>query len=261
MVWKLEFYCQILLNYFVVKTQLFQTFTLLYLTLLVYLELWLWIKFPKPKREEVESIWKYERQRLQKLYTQGVAAYGSVRDLVKASNLKVAKARQFLYSKASYKKLILATRQTKRMKALARFRKEIWCLGPAYVDQLAKDNNYVKYLLYRQDLFDRTVDAKGLKTKASKGLICAFWPWLQKNRPKNLWVDKGTEFAGYFRRLSKAEGIQAYSKMSETKAAFSERTIRSLKKYFTVTWKNRVTSTFIICLTSLQPSILEKIVR
>ena len=35
----------------------------------------------------------------------------------------------------------------------------------AYVDKLAKDNNGLKYLLVRQDLFDRTVDAKGMKTK------------------------------------------------------------------------------------------------
>ena len=42
-------------------------------------------------------------------------------------------------------------------------------------------------------------------------------------------VDKGTEFAGEFKKLCKAEGLQIYSIMSETKAAFAERTIRSLK--------------------------------
>ena len=51
----------------------------------------------------------------------------------------------------------------------------------------------------------------------------------KKNRPKKNWVDKGTEFAGEFKKLCKAEGIQIYSTMSETKAAFAERTIRSLK--------------------------------
>ena len=42
-------------------------------------------------------------------------------------------------------------------------------------------------------------------------------------------VDKGTEFAGAFKKFCAAEGIQVYSTMSETKAAFAERTIRSLK--------------------------------
>ena len=54
----------------------------------------------------------------------------------------------------------------------------------------------------------------------------------KKNRPKNFWVDKGTEFAGEFGKLCKAEGIQIYSTMSETKAAFAEPTIRSLKNVF-----------------------------
>ena len=51
----------------------------------------------------------------------------------------------------------------------------------------------------------------------------------KKNGPKKILVDKGTEFAGEFKKLWKAEGIQIYSTMSETKAAFAERTKRSLK--------------------------------
>ena len=51
----------------------------------------------------------------------------------------------------------------------------------------------------------------------------------KKNRPKKIWVDKGTDFAGEFKKICKAEGIRIYSTMSETKAAFAERTIRSLK--------------------------------
>ena len=67
----------------------------------------------------------------------------------------------------------------------------------AYVDKLAKDDNGVKYLLVRQDLFDRTVDAKGMKTKGSKETVSAFLTMItKKNRPKKNWVDKGTEFAG-----------------------------------------------------------------
>ena len=51
----------------------------------------------------------------------------------------------------------------------------------------------------------------------------------KRNRPENIWVDKGTEFAGAFKKFCAAEGIQIYSTMSETKAAFAERTIGSLK--------------------------------
>ena len=115
------------------------------------------------------------------------------------------------------------------MKAFARFKTKNWCMDLAYVE-LAKDKNGVKYLLVRQDLFDRTVDAKGMKTKDSKENVRAFLTMItKKNRPKKIWVDKGTEFAGEFKKLCKAEGIQIYSTMSKTKAAFAERTIRYLR--------------------------------
>ena len=118
---------------------------------------------PKLKIEEAGSLSKYERQKLQRLYTQGAVAYGSVRNLSKASRLPVSKVRQFLHSKESYTKFTLAAQNFERMRAFARFRYEIWCMDLAYVDKLAKENNGVKYLLVRQDLFDRTVNAKGMK--------------------------------------------------------------------------------------------------
>ena len=130
---------------------------------------------------------KFERQNLQRLYTQGGVAFGSVRNLVKASSLSVSKLRQFLHSKPSYTKFTLATRIFKRMKAFAIFKNEIWCTDLAYVDKLGKDNNGVKYLLVRQDLFDRNVDAKGMKTKDSKEILRAFLSMATKeNRPKKM---------------------------------------------------------------------------
>ena len=185
---------------------------------------------PKLKTEEAGSLSKSQRQKLQRLYTQGGDAYGSVRNLVKASNLPVSKVIQFLHSKPSYTSFTLATRKFKRMKAFARFKNEIWCMDLAYVDKLAKDINGVKYILVRQDLFDRTVDAKGMKSKDSEEIVRAFLSMItKKNCPKKTWVDKGTEFAPEFKKLCKAEGIQIYATMSETKAAFAERTIKSLK--------------------------------
>ena len=76
-------------------------FTLLYSTLLEYHHLKFLTGMPKLKIEEAGSFSKYERQKLQRLYTQGAAAYGSVRNLSKASRLPVSKVRQFFYSKDS----------------------------------------------------------------------------------------------------------------------------------------------------------------
>ena len=101
---------------------------------------------PKLKIEEAGSLSKYERQKLQRLYTQGAAAYCSVCNLAKASRLPVSKVRQFLHSKDSFTKFTLAARKFKRLRAFARFRNYIWCMDLAYVDKLAKENNGVKYL-------------------------------------------------------------------------------------------------------------------
>ena len=69
-----------------------------------------------------------------------------------------------------------------------------------------------------------------MKTKDSKETVCAFLTMItKKNRPKKLWVDEATHFAGEFKKLCKAEGRQIYSTMNENRAAFAERTIRSLK--------------------------------
>ena len=183
---------------------------------------------PKLKREQAWSLSKTERHKLQRLYRQSGAAYGSGRNLVKISNLSVSKMRHFLHSKSSYTKFTLAFKQKK---AFAKFKNKIWCMDLAYVDKLAKKDNRVKYLLVRQDLLDRTVDAKRMKAKGSKENVRAFLSmFTKKKRPKTIWVHKGTEFAGVFKRLCKAGGIQIYSTIKETKTAFAERTIRSLKK-------------------------------
>ena len=83
-----------------------------------------------------------------KLYAQGAAAYGSLRNLTKTSRLLVSKLRKFLYSKASYTKFTLATRKFKRSRAFGRFRKKNWCMDLAYVDKLAKEKNSVKYKVF-----------------------------------------------------------------------------------------------------------------
>ena len=93
---------------------------------------------PKLKTEEAGSLSNFERQKLQRLYTQGAAGNGSVRNLAKASRLPVSKVRQFLHSKAFYTKFTQAARKFKRVRAFARFRNEIWCMDLAYVDKIGK---------------------------------------------------------------------------------------------------------------------------
>ena len=69
-----------------------------------------------------------------------------------------------------------------------------------------------------------------MKTKDSKETVKTFSKMITKKiSPKKNWVDQGTEYAGNFKKFCSVEGIEFYSTMSETKAAFAERTKRSLK--------------------------------
>ena len=91
----------------------------------------------------------------------------------------------------------------------------------------ATDNNGVKYLLSPQQLSDR---CKRNETKGSKETVHASLTTItKKNRPTKIWVAKATEFAGKFEKLCEAEGRQICSTLTEAKAAFAERTMRSLK--------------------------------
>ena len=68
------------------------------------------------------------------------------------------------------------------MKAFARFKVEVWRMDLAYVRKLATNDNGVKYLLFRQDLFDRTVDANGMKTKVCNKTVRAGLTMNAKNK-------------------------------------------------------------------------------
>ena len=81
------------------------------------------------------------------------------------------------------------------MRAFARFKIEIWCLDVTYFHKLSKDNNGVTYLLVRQDLFDRTVDAKGMKRKDSKKSVETFSKKITKKKRPKKGVDQRTKFA------------------------------------------------------------------
>ena len=69
-----------------------------------------------------------------------------------------------------------------------------------------------------------------MKTKYAKDTLQAFKKMIsRKNTSENLWVDKGTEYGGIFKKFCKEKSVEVYSTMSETKAAFAERAIQSLK--------------------------------
>ena len=110
---------------------------------------------PRKKIEETGFLSKSEKTKLQRLYSSGKAAYGSLKNLQKASNLSKSKVEKFLQSKESFTKFRQANRKFDRLSAFAKHINEIWCMNLAFVDKLATLNNGVKYLLVSIDVFSR----------------------------------------------------------------------------------------------------------
>lgn len=182
---------------------------------------------------------------LEKLYTQGKAAYGSARNLQKESKLPRYQVEKFLQSVNAHTKYKTFRKNFPRLKVLAYDINEIWSADLAYVDKLAKYNDGVKYLLVVVDVLSRYLRVEKLKTKQATETAKAFQRMLRTKQPQKVWVDKGTEFKSSFNQLCKNRGIEIYNTESDTKSAFAERNIRSLKniiyKYLeknTDTWTN-----------------------
>ena len=197
---------------------------------------------PKAKNEEAGSLFKSEKAKLQRLYREGKAAYGSVQNLQKASGLSKKEVTDFLYRKNSYTKFIQAFRHFKRLPAFAKRINEIWCLDLAFMDKLSEFINGLKDLLICVGVFSRLVRVQSMKSKYASDAVAALQKMLRKNtKPDRVWVDQGTEFGGEFKKFCKTREIKIYSTRSETKAAVAERAIRSLKNNIYATlWKTAI---------------------
>ena len=146
---------------------------------------------PKRKTEELESLLKSEKVSLNRLYSRGGAAYGSVRNFTKASRLSKKKVEQFSQIKTSYTKFGPTIRRFRRLQPFSKCVNEIWCMELAFVDKLASQNNGVKNLLVAVDVFSRFVRVQTRKTKYIKDILEAFKKRIsQKNTPKSIGLIK-----------------------------------------------------------------------
>ena len=69
----------------------------------------------------------------------------------------------------------MTPRQFMKVLAFAKFKNEISCVDLAYVEKLVQKNDRVKYVLVRQDLFNRTVDANKMIAKSfQRNVSCNF---------------------------------------------------------------------------------------
>ena len=77
-------------------------------------------------------------------YTKGPAAYGSVKNILKCTNLKPSKVKLFPEDKNAHTKHKKCRKKFPTLKVIAYDINEICALDLAYVDELAKENKDVK---------------------------------------------------------------------------------------------------------------------
>ena len=170
-----------------------------------------------------------ERKTLEQLYSRGPASFGSSKRLQEHSKLSKAKVKSYLDTKPSFTKYRSIRMQFPRLKVIVKDINEIWSLDLAYVDNLAKYNRDVKYLLVAVDCLSRYLRVEPMKTKYATEAADAFKKMIKHKQPEKLWFDDGTEFLGAFKRLCNSRAIHLYSTFSEKKSVFAERNIRSLR--------------------------------
>ena len=192
--------------------------------------------------------------KLHTIYTscQSPASYGSRASLKKYSNCTYKQVDNYLRKSETYSKFKQTKKKFVRLKVQTYRLNEIWSVDLADMQQLARQNSGVKFLFVAVDTLSRFLWVRTLIRKTAEACKNALreiitdirnaTPNMQPifcrktkgiagmpPKPEKIWVDKGREFAGEFSSFCEQEAIELYSTNSETKSAFAERNIRSLK--------------------------------
>ena len=139
--------------------------------------------------------------------------------------------KQWAENNLSYSLHKPSRRNFKRNKIYAPEIDSLWEADLAFVQDLAKENDGVNYLLVVIDVFSKFLWVRPMKNKNARSLVQAFDSILsEKRKPEKLRTDKGTEFINEsFQQYLKKQGIQFYTATNEPKAAVVERVNRTLK--------------------------------
>ena len=111
----------------------------------------------------------------------------------------------FLEGKNAHTKHKKYRKKIQSLKVIAYDINEIWSLDLAHGDKLAKENKDVNYFLVAVDCLSRYLRVEPLKSKNATTTTSAFKKTIKNKRPKEVWVDAGTEFLGALLALSVRE--------------------------------------------------------
>ena len=104
------------------KTPIFQIFTILFWKhLYFHLNLFVIHKKAKANYRGIGSFSKFEKERLNRLYSRGRAAHGPIQNLSIASGISKKKVEQFLLTKTSYTMFGPPIRRFRELQAFSKY--------------------------------------------------------------------------------------------------------------------------------------------
>jgi transposase InsO family protein len=157
----------------------------------------------------------------------GLASVKRLYDYIK--NKKDVK--DYLKTQDSYTLHKPVVRKFKRRKYVVKGRDDLVQIDLADVSNLAQFNGGVKYLLVWIDCYSRFLRVEPLKNKFANSVTVAIQKLIAAQKPQHIQSDKGTEFRNQMiQKIFEENGINYYTTQDpDTKAAFAERVIRTLK--------------------------------
>ena len=98
------------------------------------------------------------------------------------------------------------------------------------VENLKKDNDGVRFLLFIIDIFSRYLWVKPLKNKTAKSILTAVKDVFLDRKPKKLRTDKGSEFNNFIlKKYLKQEHVYYFTTNNVPKANYVERVQKTIK--------------------------------
>lgn len=151
-------------------------------------------------------------------------------------------ADDFLKTQDSYTLHKPVIRNFRRRKYTVKGLNDLVQMDLADMTSLSRWNGGIKFLLVWIDCYSRYLRVEPLKTKSAQVVAAAISKLLNEQKPKHVQSDKGTEFLNAnVRELFQEADVNFYTTQDpDTKAAFAERVIRTLKSkiYRYLTLKN-----------------------
>ena len=166
--------------------------------------------------------------------------YKSLNGQIKRKKVEDFLKQQDAYTLHKYKRI-----HFKRNKVIVGGMMQQWDSDVGFLDDFAQQNDNYKYFVVFIDVFSQYLYTHPLKTKEAKEMVQAIkFVFSQGHKPLEIRTDKGGEYMGVvFKRYLKSENVEHIITENETKAAFAERVIKTIKKrlyrYFTYSNNNR----------------------